>query len=83
MQTEIRQTAPTGPEDWAKNAVPFGRLGEPRELANVIAFLLGDESSFVSGSVYVADGMYISIACSLTQTLIKSYSTSGAWTAGY
>jgi len=60
MQTEIRQTHATAPEDAAKMYVPFGRLGEPKELANVIAFLLSDEASFVSGSVYVADGAWIS-----------------------
>ena len=59
MQTEIRQTVPGGPEQMAKTMVPFGRLGTPTELANVIVFLLSDDASFVSGSVYVADGAWI------------------------
>lgn len=33
-----------------------GRQGKPEEIANVIAFLLSEEASFVSGAVYVADG---------------------------
>jgi NAD(P)-dependent dehydrogenase (short-subunit alcohol dehydrogenase family) len=60
MQTEIRQTIPNGPEAMAKASVPFGRLADPLELARVIAFMLYDEASFVTGSVYVVDGGWIS-----------------------
>ena len=36
--------------------VPLGRVGEPEEVAAVAAFLLSDESSYVTGSEYVVDG---------------------------
>ena len=37
-------------------SIPLGRIGRPSELAAVIAFLLSDESSFLTGSVVAADG---------------------------
>ncbi|MCL9758384.1 SDR family oxidoreductase [Frankia sp. AiPa1] len=35
---------------------PINRLGTPEEVAEVVAFLLSDRSSLVTGSVYLADG---------------------------
>ncbi|MGO4442857.1 SDR family NAD(P)-dependent oxidoreductase [Mycobacterium sp. 2YAF39] len=34
----------------------FGRLGEPAEVANVVAFLVSDKASFMTGSEIVVDG---------------------------
>jgi 3-oxoacyl-[acyl-carrier protein] reductase len=32
------------------------RLARPEEVANVVAFLLGDDSKYVTGSTYCVDG---------------------------
>ena len=38
---------------------PMGRIGKPEEIAESVAFLLSDESSFTTGSLFAVDGGYI------------------------
>jgi 3-oxoacyl-[acyl-carrier protein] reductase len=41
----------------AAKEIPVGRIGRPEDVANVVAFLVGEDASFVSGQViYVAGG---------------------------
>ncbi|MDC0308197.1 SDR family oxidoreductase, partial [Planctomycetaceae bacterium] len=38
------------------DSTPISRFGKPEEIAEVVAFLLTEQSSFVTGQTYVADG---------------------------
>ncbi len=44
--------------EWSKHRsrIPLDRPGEPHEIAAVVAFLLSDEASYLTGSIVVADG---------------------------
>lgn len=39
---------------------PIGRLGDPKEVAELIVWLSSDKASFVTGSYYAIDGGYLS-----------------------
>ncbi len=43
-------------EDGIAATIPFKRFGTPEEVANVALFLVSDDSSYVTGSIYAVDG---------------------------
>lgn len=54
-----RQSDPENPERAIKaiaDAVPLGRLAEPKEIGELAAFLSCDESSYITGAQIVIDG---------------------------
>ena len=52
MTQELQAIAP----EELKRRVLMGRLGRPEEVARVIAFLCGEDSSYVTGQVWRVDG---------------------------
>ncbi len=45
--------------DQAVRMHPMGRLGQPREVANLITWLASDQASFCTGSYYPVNGGYL------------------------
>lgn len=56
IDTEMTQDLQALAPDELKRRVLLGRLGRPEEVAQVIAFLCGDASSYVTGQVWRVDG---------------------------
>jgi NAD(P)-dependent dehydrogenase (short-subunit alcohol dehydrogenase family) len=50
-------------EEWQRRVaqIPLGRVGEPEDTADVIAFLLTDDSRYVSGEVIMVNGAGVSL----------------------
>jgi 3-oxoacyl-[acyl-carrier protein] reductase len=52
----IREVYPDGPSEADLQAIPLRRLGTPREVGDVIAFLCSGRASYVTGTVLAVDG---------------------------
>jgi 3alpha(or 20beta)-hydroxysteroid dehydrogenase len=56
ISTPMTAAAPAGSQDASLNLVPLERPGTPQEVAEVIAFLMSDAASYVSGAELAVDG---------------------------
>jgi 3-oxoacyl-[acyl-carrier protein] reductase len=55
-ETEMAHVLPDDTIRQVVRETPLGRIGQPEEIANVIRFLLSEESSFMTGQTVVASG---------------------------
>ena len=58
INTEMLESVMADPEGRRRilSRTPMGRIGEPREIAAVAAFLASDEASYITGQTIYADG---------------------------
>ncbi len=56
--TPLVQAFMADDEAWSlrRRYLPMGRLAQPAEIANLVAFLASDEASFITGATYTVDG---------------------------
>ena len=52
----LREVYRSGPSEQDLAAIPLRRLGEPREVADVVCFLASDRAAYVTGTVIPVDG---------------------------
>jgi 3-oxoacyl-[acyl-carrier protein] reductase len=57
-QAALANSKAAGHQDKLTAAIPLGRYGIPREIADSVAFLLSDEAGFITGTTMMVDGGY-------------------------
>jgi 3-oxoacyl-[acyl-carrier protein] reductase len=56
IDTDLTAALPDAARSAILAATPLGRLGEPADVARVVAFLLSDDASYITGAVVPVDG---------------------------
>lgn len=59
INTTLVQNVPPDVREELEAMHALGRLGETREVADLVAWLSSDKASFITGSYYAADGGYL------------------------
>ena len=53
------EKAAEGSDRMYRKLVPLGRIGQPEEVARLVLFLSGDDSSYITGQPFVIDGGWL------------------------
>jgi len=56
MVAQAAKTAADVTESSIQTIAALARIGQPEEVGKLVAFLLSDDSSYITGAVYVVDG---------------------------
>lgn len=58
IDTDMTQGAGKDLVDWVIDVTPMKRLGQPEEVAELVAFLCSDKANFITGQIIDIDGGY-------------------------
>ena len=72
VDTSFARLGGAGFEDAAAASIPVGRLGRPRDTAELVLFLASDEASFISGAEVSIDGGYIAAGTAHLRNRIRA-----------
>lgn len=56
IQTDMTANLPDNIKEKLLEQIPLARLGDPKDIANIVKFLVSDEASYVTGQVIHVDG---------------------------
>lgn len=56
IETDMTDAMPEAAKDKAKEQIPMGRIGQPREIADLVVFLASDKAGYLTGQVIAVDG---------------------------
>jgi 3-oxoacyl-[acyl-carrier protein] reductase len=56
IETEMMKNADPSVREAAMNDIVLGRLGQPEDIANAVAFLCSDLSKHITGEIIKVDG---------------------------
>jgi 3-oxoacyl-[acyl-carrier protein] reductase len=60
IDTDMTRELPEAQRDALLSSIPLGRLGQPEEIAELVAFLASDAAAYVTGeTIHVNGGMYM------------------------
>lgn len=56
IQTEMTDVLSEGVQENLKQMIPLGKMGSPKDVANMVLFLAGENSDYITGQVIHVDG---------------------------